>query len=181
MFQYAWQYKTQIPLGFQAVVQHDDGSRAGMLQHVLKAFFRRNFFGKIAAQYVPHDDAKIIFQRLPLYWFEATIRRPEKIALKRPAAFRHILEVVGRVCFPAVQMVESMVADGVAAVQHLLKNGGMLAHVVAHTEKSRFCGVGLQRFQHPRRHGRDRAVVEGEEKRFLICGHTPGVAGHQEL
>lgn len=162
-------------------MKKDDGPRLNVFQHILQAFFGRNFWVEIAAQHVPHHDAVTGLELARLRRLQAAVGRAEERAGHHFTALLHIVEVVGRVCFPTVQVVERVVSRRVAFGQKALENGGMFPHIVADTEKSSLRAVVAQCVQHPRRSLRNGAVIEGKKHLLFRCGDVPRIIGQERL
>lgn len=94
--------------------------------------------------------------------------------MRERGATAHIVEIVEVVGIPGIQVRVGVVADGMAAVQYLMEYIGVLAHIVAYAEKGSLGVVVFQLFEHPGRHFRHGAVVEGEIKNGFFAGHFPG-------
>lgn len=96
-----------------------------------------------------------------------SVRRAEERGPDQLVGFTGVCQELFRGGEPALQMIERVIAHAVAAIEDILVEVGVLAHVVAHAEKGGFNGMIIQNIKHPRRDLRDGAVVEGEVHRLL--------------
>ena len=85
----------------------------------------------------------------------------------------HVEEVLHIVRQPAVEVVESVVPNGVARFFHHFQHVVVLAHIVADAEKSGL-GVVLRKLvEHPRCHFWNGPVIESEVDYFFVRWDSP--------
>ena len=103
--------KSQVSLGFQAVVQHDDGAWLHVVEHVGEALFGRYACVVVTAQDIPHDDPKMPFEEGPLRRPQPSVRRAEEGARCHPRTSADIVKVPQGLCFRAIQVVKRVVSN----------------------------------------------------------------------
>lgn len=103
--------KSQVSLGFQAVVQHDDGARLHMVEHMGEALFGRYAGIVVAAQDIPHDDPKMPFEEGPLRRPQPAVRRAEEGAGRYPRTSADIVQVAQGLCFRAIEVVKRVISN----------------------------------------------------------------------
>lgn len=74
---------------------------------------------------------------------------------------------------PTGEVVEGMVAYGVACIEDHVVDMGVFTHVVAHAEKGSLGIVLRQRLQYPWGHLRDWSVIKSEVDFFSVSVHFP--------
>lgn len=174
MLQNTWQRILQAVDRFQAIVENDNGPWLGVLKHVLKALLRSDPGVKVAAEHIPHNNPVMPLQELRLLGLQPPVWRAEQHGIRQRSAMADVVEKGNVLRNPPVQVIERVVADGVAAVFHFSKNIRMLPDIIPDAEEGSFGPVCRQLVKHPRRHFRNRPVVERKKKPFFCNGNFPG-------
>lgn len=71
-----------------------------------------------------------------------------------------VKEVFSCFCFPAIFVVESVVAYTVFIINELLKYGRVFSDIIPNTKESSFCLILVQSFQYKLRDVRNGAVIK---------------------
>ena len=163
----------QICLGFDTVMEDDDGSGTGMLNHILGATLWSDVTVKITAEDIPHDDAVVPLEKLHLAWFQFSVGRAEETGVNHPGAMAYVMEIGDIFSSPAGEMIHGMIADGVAGINDHVVDIRVLPDIVSDTKESAFGIVTRQYIQNPGGHFRNRTIIKSEVDFFSVRGHFP--------
>ncbi len=127
MLDKTWQYIPHIPFGLQTVMKDNNGARACCSDRALQTPFRRQSPGIVICQHIPHDYF-IITQGFDLVTCNSTVgwtkekrmqirsvigNRCRKISFDLFFTKFDVVEVGLSACFPAAQVVESVIGNNV--------------------------------------------------------------------
>ena len=101
------------------------------------------------------------------------MRRPEQVGVYQFVGSFNVFEIGLGGDYSALHMVHGVVAHTVATAQHLLKQFGMPANIIADHKERGFHAIAVEGVEHPRRNLGNRAIVEGEINTFFLLLYTP--------
>jgi hypothetical protein len=179
--EHARQGVMQFVDSLDAVVKNDDRPGSGVLHHIFEALLRRYVRVEIAAEYVPHHDMVVALQELSLLGAQPAVGRSEQIGLHQVGAVADIVKIGDIIGSPAIEVVESVVAQSVALIGHHLRYIAVFAQIIAHTKKRGFGVVCGQLIEYPGSDFGNGAVVESEVDDFFFSGQVPNEVGKQAL
>ena len=160
-------------VGFERIVESDDTPVASITLHVAQHIAAVEALTVVARHEVPHHHAILQAGRYIESGFHPAVGRSEEIGTEVGVGLLHVAHIAVDAMAQRADMVESMVSDAVSALLDHLINLGMLPYIVAHHEKGGFDAIMVQHIEHPRRHFRDRSIVEGEINGANVLVHPP--------
>ncbi|MFA6950784.1 MAG: hypothetical protein WCQ70_08875, partial [Lentimicrobiaceae bacterium] len=137
-------------------------------------------FVVIAGKNRVHDDFIVVLQLHDLAFGDSAVRGSEQVRLDEFAAMPHIVQIRLLLRLPSFEVVERMVAGGVAVGKHHFIYIRVLAHILAHAEKSGLYPVTVQYFEYTRGNFRYGSVIKSEVNSMLAFSPPYQLCRHQQ-
>ena len=134
-----------IPLGFEGIVEDEDGAVARIAFHVRQDLLGREARTVIARHDVPHHDAVRLAEAEQLRETHVPVGRTEQVAGDEAGGQLYVCQVAARAVSDALDVVEGVVPHGMPALDDHPEHVGMLAHIVAHHKEGGLHAVLVQR------------------------------------
>ena len=172
-----------LGVAFFGVVEDDDGTGTRLVEDVVGDFWGGPVLYKVSGDDVPHDDLVGLADLGEGCEVRFAVGGAEKLdggldsGLEGLVGEVDVLEVGGAVGFPAVEVVEGVVAEGVSGGVGGLDDVGVARDVFADTKEGCLglvVGEEGEDFQGDVWMG---AVVKGEVDALLVAGHVPQELG----
>lgn len=151
-----------IVASLERVMEDDNRSTADIAAHILQDIPRLHASAVVARDHVVHDDIVAAFERRSLTPAHDAVRRPEQRRAYQGVSLGNIAQIAAARCVTPLQVVHGVVAYGVSAAAHFVKQLGIAPHVVAHHKKGGLDTLGIEDVKHLRSHLRDGPVVKGQ-------------------
>ena len=182
IFEHFGQCVFQVGFRLEAIMENDNRAFYGVVGNILEALFAAEVGVEVGTQHIPHDDVVFLLQVFGLIGSDAAVGRAKQGGICRDMGTSpHVFEVAEQVGRPSAQVVEGVVAYGMAFAYYSLKYFGIFADIVTNAEESGLCVCRFQLVEHPGRYFGNRAVVEGQENDFFGGGDFPGKPGEELL
>lgn len=84
-----------------------------------------------------------------------------------------VFHIITMGCFPAIEVIECMIADTVPLVDYLSENLRVFRNIFTYAKKSSPCMVGFKRRQNKLSDPGHRAIIESKKNIFLLSVLMP--------